>query len=193
MRNRLFKIESVTENQVIVKINQKLSLLTRAQEGIPAGIVYVTIGRGYEENYVTNRIVWKDGRVDSYLNQPTPSIQFEDAIDRVYASLFRKVKKFIQYEEHIIMAINTLSSKGIDSIYLDPSYFRNENYWTLRINKYRNISLRIKSDKTNITFNQTEAIEEAKKFMKKLNIDVKDWVVEFGNSFYANPVVCARF
>ena len=193
MRNRLFKIESVTENQVIVKINQKLSLLTRAQEGIPAGIVYVTIGRGYEEHYVTNSIVWKDGRVDSYLNQPTPSIQFEDEIDRVYASLFRKVKKFIQYEEHIIMAINTLSSKGIDSIYLDPSYFRNENYWTLRINKYRNISLRIKSDKTNITFNQTEAIEEAKKFMKKLNIDVKDWVVEFGNSFYGYPVVCARF
>ena len=107
MRNRLFKIESVTENQVIVKINQKISLLTRAQEGIPAGIVYLTIGRGYEEHYVTNRIVWKDGRVDSYLNQPTPSIKFEDAIDRVYASLFRKVKNFIQYEEHIILAINT--------------------------------------------------------------------------------------
>ena len=153
----------------------------------------MTIGRGYEEDYVTNSIVWKDGRVDSYLNQPTPSIKFEDAIDRVYASLFRKVKNFIEYEEHIIMAINTLSSKGINSIYLDPNYFRNENRWTLRINKYRNISLRIKSDKTNITFNQTEAIEEAKKFMKKLNIDVKDWVVEFGNNFYANPVVCARF
>lgn len=193
MRNRLFKIESVTENQVIVKINQKLSLLTRAQEGIPVGIVYVTIGRGYEENYVINSIVWKDGHIDSYMNQPTPSIKFEDKIDRVYSTLFRKVKNFIQYEEHIIMAINTLSSKGIDSIYLDPNYFRNENRWTLRINKYRNLSLRIKSDKTNITFNQAEAIEEDKKFMKKLNIDVKDWVVEFGNSFYANPVVCARF
>lgn len=193
MRNRLFKIETVTNYQVVVKINQKISLLTRALEGIPAGIVYVTIGRGYEENYVTNRIVWKDGRVDSYVNQPTPSIKFEDAIERVYASLFRKVKNFIQYEEHIIMALTTLNSNGIEQIYLDPNYYRNEDCWTLRINQYRNISLKIKADRTNITFNQAEAIEEAKKFMEKLNIDVKDWIVETGNRFYTHDVVCARF
>ena len=157
----------------------------------------MSIERGNSDNIVTYSLIWKDGHIDSFDVEAdyTMGIKFKDRIDTVYSDLFLKVKIFIQYEENIILTLKTINPQNITDIFLEPNFYTFDKCWCLRVNKWCIVNLKIQSVKNNMEYNKSEAIKEALKFIKKLNIKVDDWYYDVEDSPYKGHtnIIRARY